>query len=44
MRLTNTSVVDEDRWVTVGFTDGTAKVDQVREVGDVALVVVDVGH
>jgi hypothetical protein len=40
--LTDAGIVNENRWVTVGVADGAAEIDQVGEVGDVALVIVDI--
>ena len=42
--LTDASVVDEDGRIAMGVADGATEVDEVREIGNVAFVVVDIWY
>jgi hypothetical protein len=42
--LTNAGVVDEDCRVAMSLANLAAEIDEIREVGDVALVVVNIRH
>ena len=43
MRLTDASIIDQHRWIAMGITDSAADINEVGEIGDVALIVVDMG-
>ena len=43
-KLTDAGIVDQDSGIAMLFSDGTAEVDEVREVSDIALVVMHVWY